>query len=370
MTIKRRLFFSNIRIIIITFAVILLLGRMAITLFYKTGKLDPEAISIFIEAYRQNMEIIWALGIILFIIIISVINNFHTYLMTKKIIKPLETISKGVDQIYNNNFTFRIDYHNDDEFRTVCNAFNEMAAKLEASAIQRKKDEVNRKELIAGISHDLRTPLTSIKGSLEGIDTGIASTPEMKKKYLEFMKNKTAELEHIIEQLFIFSKLDMDEFPFAMSHVDISQVIIDIIEESIPEYSDRGLSIEFFQIPINLYVNVDAQIFRNVIINILENSVKYKTKEQGHIKIRVMRENNSVLIYLEDDGPGVQSDMLPKLFDAFYRTDPARSKQGSGLGLAISAKIIEHMGGSIYAQLSKSGGLAIVINLPLLREEK
>ena len=369
MTIKRRLFISNIRMIFISFVAFGFAIRM-VTYFLNIPSPTPETIEKFHFAYNSDtIMIMMLMAFAIFIIIISIVNNFYTHHVVERIIKTLEPLNNGVQQIQNNNLSYRIEYNNDDEFRPICNAFNEMAEKLETLAIKQKKDEANRKELIAGISHDLRTPLTSIKGCLEGIETGVASTPEKKEKYFEFIKNKTDDLERIIEQLFLFSKLDMDEFPLDLRHVDITRVIIDIIEECTSEYSDKGLSIEYARMPDNLFVNVDVLMLRNVIINILENSVKYKVKEQGKIVISILCVKNSVVISLEDDGPGVQPEMLPKLFDVFYRTDPSRSRQGSGLGLAISLKIIESMNGSICAQLPDSGGLAIIIKLPLLQEE-
>jgi len=369
MTIKRRLFISNIRMVIISLIAFSLAIRM-VTYFLNMPKPSTEAIEKFYDVYSSDtLMILFLLVFAVFIIITSIINNFFAHRITKRIIEAMEPLNNGVRQIHDNNLSIRIEYNNDDELRPICDAFNEMAEKLETSAIKQKKDEASRKELIAGISHDLRTPLTSIKGCLEGIETGVASTPEMKQKYLGFIKNKTADLEHIIEQLFLFSKLDMDEFPLELRKVDISRVIIDIIEESISEYSNRGLSIEFIHTPDNLYANADVLMLRNVIVNILENSVKYKIKEQGKMVISILNVKNSVIISLEDDGPGVQPEMLPKLFDVFYRTDPSRSKQGSGLGLAISLKIIESMRGSIYARLSDSNSLVIVIKLPLQQEE-
>ena len=366
MTIKRRLFISNIRIILIAFAAFGLVARTVGFLAFGIGKPDPERMANLHGAYSQDIfMLIGVLFIAFFVILISLINNFLTHRMTKHIVKSLDPLNEGVRQIHHRNFSYRIDYQNDDEFRPICEAFNEMAAKLESSTTQQKKDETNRKELIAGISHDLRTPLTSIKGYIEGIETGVASTPEMREKYIDIIKKKTADMEHIIEQLFLFSKLDMDEFPLTMRRVDIALAISDMIDDFFSEYASRGLAIQFAEMPKNMYVCADVLLLRNVIINILENSVKYKILEHGNMEISVTAVNDSVLLRLADNGPGVQEDMLPKLFDVFYRTDPSRSKLGSGLGLAISVKIIERMGGSIHAELPPTGGLAVVIRLPL-----
>ena len=364
-TIRSQLFFSNIRILFILFTALFFVGSISTYILFGTGRPYSESIRQFMETNKNDMGIVWVFGIAFLIIFISVVNNYYTLRMTKRIIKPLEPLSEGVRQIHGSNFSYRINYQNNDEFRPICDAFNEMAAKLETSAAQQKKNETNRRELIAGISHDLRTPLTSIKGYIEGIETGVASTTEMKEKYLSIIKNKAANMEHIIEQLFLFSKLDMDEFPLIARRVDITLVISDIIDDSHSEYASRGLDIKINDMPKNTFVNADVLMLRNVIINILENSVNYKIKKRGQLEISAALTGNYILLRLADDGPGVQADMLPKIFDVFYRTDPSRSKLGSGLGLAISVKIIERFGGGIYAELPPSGGLAIIIKLPL-----
>ena len=375
MTIKRRLFFSNIRMVLVTLVSIPLAGRIVGFLLYGIGTRDLDEVKRLHDVHTNEWSVtfemtmtVWFLGFALFVIFVSVMNSFITHRMTKRIIKPLEPLGEGVRQIHDNNFAYRIDYRGNDEFSPVCEAFNDMAAKLETSMAQRKKDEANRRELIVGISHDLRTPLTSIKGYIEGLETGVASTQEMRKKYFDVIKNKTAVMEHIIEQLFLFSKLDMDEFPLSMRTVNISLALRDMIEDSRAEYASRFLDIQFVEFPENIYVRADVLMLRNVIINILENSVKYKERAQGKMEIHAAVVNDSVLLRLVDDGPGVQADMLPKLFDVFYRCDPSRGTLGSGLGLAISAKIVERMGGKIHAELSADNGLGIVITLPLLQE--
>jgi signal transduction histidine kinase len=173
-------------------------------------------------------------------------------------------------------------------------------------------------------------------------------------------------LERIIEQLFLFSKLDMDEFPLDLRRVDFSLAVSDIIQEAENEYARRGLELRLGEMQREIFVDADVFALRNVIINILENSVKYKTKEQGAITITCIGGNAAPCaeLRLADDGPGVPAEKLEKLFDVFYRSDPSRNKKGSGIGLAISKKMIERMGGKVHAELPEAGGLAIVIRLP------
>jgi signal transduction histidine kinase len=376
MTIKRQIFISNIRTILVTLFGIFFVGIVLRLVMFGLLGIDIEEDRSSKEQVLREMEYEsqdpgWIFGpvfIVLFIVLISIINNLLNYRLIKNIIRPLQPLGEGVRQIYDNNLGFRISCQNNDEYRPICEAFNEMAARLEASAAQKQKDEANRRELIAGISHDLRTPLTSIKGYLEGLETGVASTPEMRNNYFTIIKNKTADIEHIIERLFLFSKLDMNEFPLTLQRVPLMPLITDMVEELAPEYDQRGLAIHITESRHEAFVSADTLWIRNALINILENSVRYKTKERASVEISADVVNDSVFLRLADDGPGVSAEVLPKLFDVFYRADLSRSEKGSGLGLAINKKIIEHMGGAIYAELPDSGGLAVVIRLPVVRD--
>jgi signal transduction histidine kinase len=376
MTIKRQIFISNVRAIIVTLAGLFLVGLA--TRFVMVGIMginfeDEPAMR---EEARMEMEyenrgpnpLGGLIFIIFFVALISVINNLFNYRLIKNIVRPLRPLSEGVRQIRDNNFSFRINYQNDDEYRPICEAFNEMAARLEMSAERKRQDEANRREFTAGISHDLRTPLTSIRGYLEGLETGIASTPEMRDHYFAAIKNKTADMEHIIEQFFLFAKLDMDEFPLTLRRAALMPVIADMLEEVTPEYGRRGLDIRVSGGGEDIFVMADTLLLRNVLVNILENSVRYKTKERGAIEISANAAGEYVMMRFADDGPGVNAENVSKLFDVFYRADPSRSIKGSGMGLAISKKIIERMGGDVHAELPASGGLAVVIRLPVAKE--
>jgi signal transduction histidine kinase len=308
-------------------------------------------------------------GFVLFILIAAIIfltNRILTRVMVKSIMTPIDTLSYGVGQIRDGNLGFRLDYSAKDEFEPVCAAFNGMADRLQWLEDARHKDEESRKELIAGISHDLRTPLTSIKAYLEGIENGVAKSPERLQKYLGTIKSKADDLEHIISRLFLFSKLDIGEFPMDTEPADIGSAILGISNGLADEYRSRGLTLTVGAVTRGVFANIDKVWLRNVIINILENSAKYKTAEKGTVLIECARTDANVEIRLTDDGPGVPTDALGKLFDVFYRVDPARNTKGSGLGLAISARVVGHMGGSMSARLPREGGLEITVRLPIV----
>jgi signal transduction histidine kinase len=366
MTIKRQVFFSNIGMMIIIIMLTGVIFRALMFAFSGTWLQWQLGDTGFFQKMGGQENLNRLFPAVLFLIILSIVNSLFTMRLRNIIQKPLTSLSEAAKLIQNNNYSYRIDYQKNDEFHPVCDAFNEMALRLELSTAQKKKDEANRKELIAGISHDLLTPLTSIIVGMEGLEKGVASTPEMQKKYHSSVKNEALNMKHIIQQLFLFSKLDMDEFPLNMMRVDICLAISEMLEDSLAGYNDRGLTIQLSDFPIGIFVFADVFLLRNVVINIIENSIKYKIKEHGQMEITTEVMDKNILFRFTDDGPGVEPDMLPKLLDVFYRADPSRTGHGSGLGLPISAKIIQSMGGTIKAELPPSGGLAIVIKLPLL----
>ncbi|MDR1095843.1 MAG: HAMP domain-containing histidine kinase [Spirochaetaceae bacterium] len=371
MTIRRRLFISNILMIVIPIAayvIVTVLLSLVVVGVYRTRDLPPLPEAYFEAAFAGYMPQIagaWLALIILMVGIIFLTNKRLTRVMLKTILSPLYALSFGVRQIRDNDLGFRLDYREDDEFRPVCEAFNEMAARLETMTAERQKGEENRRELIAGISHDLRTPLTSIKAYLEGLETGVASTPQRRRQYLETIQNKANELDHIINRLFLFSKLDIGDFPVNSRVVDAGKLLAGITAELAGEYARRGLTLAAGVMEPGLAVALDPVLFRGVIVNILENSVQYRDAEQGRLTLTCRPCGKTAVIRLADDGPGVPREALDKLFGVFYRADPSRNTRGSGLGLAISKKIIALMGGGMSAELPGGRGLAIIISLPL-----
>ncbi|GHU26161.1 hypothetical protein FACS1894172_14690 [Spirochaetia bacterium] len=375
MTLKRRVFISNILMIVLPVLLFWALmvgisGTVLVINGVSFGSGVAEKIEFLENWHSSGLGIVFT-GITMAIVIILTltVNQLLTRNIIKRIMKPLDTLAAGARQFSENNLAFRLDYRAEDEFRPVCDTFNEMAARLE-------KNENSRKELIAGISHDLRSPLISIKMSVDGIKSGVAATSEQREKYLGIIENKTADLEHIIDQLFLFSKLDISppeggaEFTTETQTVQCDAIIEDCIVELSDEYERRGLTLIARELPENMPISIDPLLFRRVVVNIFENAVKYKTAEKGEIRLEAAQKAGMAEITFTDNGPGVSPESLEKLFDVFYRADPSRNKKGSGLGLAISAKIIAKMGGSIRAELPEAGGLAIVIRLPLVEKDE
>lgn len=314
----------------------------------------------------------WGIGIGLFLIVLLLFvvvltNRFLTRFVFRHIAQPLKILGEGVHQIRDGNLTYRISYTEPDEFRPICEDFNDMAGRLRDSVSRSQKEEESRKELLAGISHDIRSPLTAIQAYVEGLLDGVADTEEKRTAYLSIIQKKSVEMDEMVRKLFLFSKMDMGEYPYNPEELDAVKEIGDFVKASAGEYRRRGLAVQVGPLPAKAIIFADPTYFRSILMNLLDNSAKYKKKETGSATITGGIAGQTLHLYVDDDGPGVPSEALPKLFDVFYRNDPSRKnpKQGSGLGLAIVWKAIERMGGSIRGENLPQGGLRMAMEIPL-----
>lgn len=314
----------------------------------------------------------WGIGIGLFLVVlllfvVVLINRFLTRFVFRHIAQPLKILGEGVHQIRDGNLTYRISYTEPDEFRPICEDFNDMAGRLRDSVSRSQKEEESRKELLAGISHDIRSPLTAIQAYVEGLLDGVADTEEKRTAYLSIIQKKSVEMDEMVRKLFLFSKMDMGEYPYNPEELDAVKEIGDFVKASAGEYRRRGLAVQVGPLPAKAIIFADPTYFRSILMKLLDNSAKYKKKETGSATITGGIAGQTLHLYVDDDGPGVPSEALPKLFDVFYRNDPSRKnpKQGSGLGLAIVWKAIERMGGSIRGENLPQGGLRMAMEIPL-----
>lgn len=307
-------------------------------------------------------SVIVVIAAIVFSIIFT--NRFLIKFVFKKIEQPIDILSHGVNEISNGNLDFRLNYNKNDEFLPVCIAFNDMAERLKKSVELTRKNEENRKELLLDISHDLRSPLTSIQAYVEGLIDGVADSPQMRNKYLQTIKRKTIDIEKMVSSLFAYSKLDMEEFNVNFENVLLPDFISEILESVKDEYCVKGLEISI-KSEQNVIAVADKELLARIASNILDNSVKYKDKEKCESRIIISKSNSFVKIEFADNGPGVDENNLNKLFDVFYRTDKARSNtgNGSGIGLAFVKKAVVAMGGTVEAKINENGGLSVIINL-------
>lgn len=323
---------------------------------------DLDVSTDFIEMLAAMVVVVLIAAILIALI---VTNHFLTRFVFRKIEAPLDILARGVQEIGAGNLDYRIIYDGRDEFAPICAEFNEMALRLKRSVEETQRQEESRKELMAGISHDLRSPLTSIQAYVEGLLDGVATTPEKQQAYLRTIKTKAEEIQRMVSQILQFSKMDLENYPMQMEPLNLDEELAALLEVVAPEYEAKGLAVRIAQTEPAPVV-ADAELLRRIVVNILDNSLKYKSAATGHAEVTVRAEDNKVVLTIADDGPGVAPEALPKLFDVFYRSDPSRHNpnQGSGLGLAIIAKGVTRMGGRVRAYLVEPHGLAIDIVLP------
>jgi signal transduction histidine kinase len=324
------------------------------------------------DAINSRFTIVIGITIIGAILAIIIANRLLTHFVFRKIKLSLDMFAGGVHEISAGNLEHRIVYEGDDEFTPVCDDFNYMAVQLKQSVELTQKQDQSRKELLAGISHDLRSPLTSIKAYVEGLLDGVAKTPEAQTNYMRIIKTKADDIDRMVSKLFLFSKMDLGDYPYYPEQLDLGKEITSFVDAMDEEYKANGLkvSIEYMEPGITVYA--DPVQIRSIFANILENSLKYKDKSKTTSSIFVQQYEDKVQIVIQDNGPGVPDEALDKLFDVFYRSDPSRSNpnKGSGLGLAIVAKAVSKMGGKICAENLEQGGLKMVIELPILKKEE
>lgn len=317
------------------------------------------------NAIVKTVTVICSVVIIVAVLLTVVLTNrFLARFTIKKIEYPLDLLSQGVDEISKGNLDYRLEYDEADEFSPICRDFNFMAQTLKKSVELSRRNEENRKELLLGISHDLRSPLTSIQAYVEGLMTGVANTPEMQNKYLSTIKRKTQDIEHMVSALLAYSKLDMEVYSADIKPVDMNAFLTEAVNSVAEEYKSKGLNV-VLSCPEGAKADINEDLFLRIITNLFDNSLKYKDKPQGTCAVVVTKSETGCAVEFADDGPGVDARYLDKLFDVFYRADSARSDpgSGSGIGLAFVKKAVTAMGGDIRAQINTDGGLSIIISL-------
>ena len=235
--------------------------------------------------------------------------------------------------------------------------YEDMRLRLKESTEENTQHEKQNKELVSNISHDLKTPITAIKGYVEGIQDGVASSPEKLNKYIRTIYNKANDMDRLIDELTFYSKIDTNKIPYNFSKINVAEYFGDCVEEVGLDMETRGIELGYFNyVDEDVVVIADAEQMKRVINNIIGNSLKYLDKKKGILNIRIKDDGDFIQVIIEDNGKGIAAKDLPYIFDRFYRTDSSRnsSKGGSGIGLSIVKKIIEDHGGRIWAT-SKEG---------------
>lgn len=313
----------------------------------KLGQVLPEVERLVREIVLATLLILGATGIIL------------VGWIYQSIVKPLNQLHEAMHNISEGNLDFTLETTSHNEIGELCSDFETMRKRLKETAEEKLQYDKDNKELISNISHDLKTPITAIKGYVEGIMDGVADTPEKLNKYIRTIYNKANDMSHLIEELTFYSKIDTNRIPYTFSKINIDQYFRDCVEELKLDLEEKNIELTYFNyIEEDIVIIADAEQLKKVVNNIIGNSVKYIDKKKGIINIRIKDAGDFVQVEIEDNGKGIAIKDLPYIFDRFYRTDASRNslQGGSGIGLSIVKKIIEDHGGRIWATSKETTG--------------
>lgn len=380
MPLKKRLFRSNMLFLFLSLLALLLIGTAVIGAFEDTFEKKFEAIGyekidgdvwdiskdIGKEAIRDSFSVLVLVVLVVgiaAILALLLLASLFTRRMNNLVMEPLECLVEGAKRIQAGNLEEEIVYEGQEEFERVCQAFNEMQRTILKDQKLRVQNEKARTDMVTGISHDLRTPLTSIRGYIKGVLDGVANTEEKKKMYLETAYESTGEMNSLLQKLFDFSRMESGQMPFHKVRIDLAEYVQGFVaqKEKILDPSEAQIVMEQ-EDEILPEVEADVEQISRVLENLLENSMKYVEKRPIEIWIRIRKSEQYLLLEWKDNGEGVPKEKIDKIFDRFYRCDEARSKKGSGVGLYVVKYIMEQHGGNVEAV--NDDGLKLILRFP------
>jgi len=306
-----------------------------------------------------------------FIIIKEILQFSFLSRLEKRIFKPIDRLKHGVEEISKGNYNVKIEsdvIHDLGFIGLLVDSFNEMALKLLASENMKAEYEENRKTLVANISHDLKTPISSVQGYIEALLDGVVVSPEKVTMYLKTIYQNTVYIDKLIDDLFLFSKLDLQKLDFQFESVQLKAFMHDLMEEFKFELEEKQCNFYYLdKIVGDSAINIDRKRLYQAFRNIIGNAVKYGSEKDLTIKIELDRQGDVIVIKIEDNGPGIPEDKLPNIFNRFYRIDNERTKDlmSTGLGLAIAKELVQAHGGSITVSSIEKEGTCFMIRLPI-----
>lgn len=303
-----------------------------------------------------DLFIIFLPSLLAFLIVtIKLLCNIYT--TKEEFVDPVSELNRSADAIIRGDFSKKIKYNSDTEIGKLCASFEMMRDELKDSIEREKRLEDSRKELITCISHDLRTPIASIKAYVDGIMDGIAKDEKTLFRYLAVINKKTQTLTKLINDLFEHCQIELNKLTIEKKEIYSGDFLNHISDELSLEFKNSSQKFEVTDMP-DVLINIDRLRIEQVIYNLIQNARKY-TPDEGRITFGAEIEDDYLKIFVKDNGYGVDSADMPFIFDKFYRGEKMRNsdKGGSGLGLSICKYIIESHGGQIFVESSGGGSV-------------
>ncbi len=366
---KMMILFFTIILVPLVFLAVAFLGismHEEVDLINEFSKEDVMIGALISKRFMTNL--VWSI-----IIILILTSTLITFWVNKDIYKPIKQLSVAMKKIAEGNFDYRLEPLKDGEIGVLYNNYEQMRLQLKENAEEKAQNEKKSKELISNISHDLKTPITSIKGYVEGIMDGVADTPEKMDKYIKTIYNKANDMDRLINELTTYSGIDSNKIPYHFLLINVADYFEDCIEEVGLDLDSKNITLNYTNLaPPDTAIVADPEQLKKVINNIIGNSVKYMGHDNGEIDIRILDEGESIRIEIEDDGKGIAAKDIGHIFERFYRTDASRNSMqgGSGIGLSIVKKIIEDHGGYVWATSKEGEGTCMHFVIRKYTEKK
>ncbi|MCR5468829.1 MAG: HAMP domain-containing histidine kinase [Lachnospiraceae bacterium] len=302
------------------------------------------------DFFPEAKELLLEIMISIVIILVCTAAMLIAWIYSGMII-PLKKLEEATNNIAEGNLDFTLEARSDDEIGRLCESFEEMRKRLKESSEEKLNNEMENRALISNIAHDLKTPITAVKGYSEGLLDGVADTPEKREKYLRTINNKANEIDTLLNELTLYSKIDTNKIPYNYTKLPVADYFNDCAEELGIDLENKNIGFSYLNYVGNdVLIIADPEQLKRVINNIVGNSVKYMSNRAGVINLRVKDVGDFIQVEIEDNGKGIAQKDLPYVFERFYRADASRNSAtgGSGIGLSIVKKIIEDHGGKIW----------------------
>ncbi|AYF53867.1 HAMP domain-containing histidine kinase [Clostridium botulinum C] len=321
--------------------------------YYCMVKIPPGIINIDIDKEGSTEEYIHKVvhklfrGIIHTSLFILLVILFYALWTSRRIVKPLREILKGINKMTEGDYSARINFEHENEFSEIKEAFNFMARKIEQGTKEREKAEIFKQQLFTDISHDLKTPITSIQGYSKALYDGVVQGEEKKRRYIKTIYDKSKRLVDLVENVHELAKLGNGNYSIYKEEIDICEFLREIITGFYFEIENKKFDFEIDIPEEEILFYIDKSEMTRAISNIISNSLKYNSYNTK-LKIQLIKRDNSIEIIIADDGSGIPDELKDIIFEAFTRADTSRiTTGGTGLGLSIAKKIVEKHNGDI-----------------------
>ncbi len=259
-------------------------------------------------------------------------------------------IQQQVKRVLSGNENVRIYIHDQGMMAELAQTINELVELMQEISVEKQRSEEGQKRLLSNISHDMRTPLTSILGYLDALRDGLAESAEEQQEYLDVVFSKARYLKNLVGEIFYMAKLDGEDLPLHPINCDLSEILRECMIDFLPELENNKI-VTHVEIPEkNQPVFIDKMSIIRVFSNLVKNAMEHG-KAGGIVGVKLVSREKDYVIQVWDKGPGIGSDHLSRIFDRLYQVDQARnSTSNSGLGLTIAKKLLEKQGGKIWVE--------------------